>query len=166
MSERMFPIMNGPSVPWSVMAPHEKQAIKNHGQTLQRLSERGGLGAEEAWFIVNDQEWPRLNEPRQEYSEILPFHKRWMGLSLLWGMACLLQPRLILPLVEQRRHAANQGGEEPKGRRAAYGFVRSRIRPNHHGRRSNEPQSLRRLLLHPRLRGHGASGHPGNSADQ
>lgn len=49
----MFPIMGGPSVPWEVMLPHENQAQKNHGQTLRRLAERGGLGPHEAWAVVN-----------------------------------------------------------------------------------------------------------------
>lgn len=50
--------MNGPSVPWEVMAPHESQAQRNHSQSLQRLAERGGLGTGEAWCIVNDIECP------------------------------------------------------------------------------------------------------------
>ena len=50
---RMYPIMDGPSVPWEVMAPHESMAQKNHSQSLARLAERGGLEAGEAWCIVN-----------------------------------------------------------------------------------------------------------------
>lgn len=55
MSERkMFPIMDGgPSVPWEVLVPYEKQALKNHSQTLERLAERGGLTPGEAWCVVS-----------------------------------------------------------------------------------------------------------------
>jgi hypothetical protein len=49
----MFPIQDGPSVPWAYMAPHEAQARKNHGQTLEGLAKRGGLGCAEAWVIVH-----------------------------------------------------------------------------------------------------------------
>jgi len=47
-----YPIQDGPSVPWAVMEPHESTAQKNHGQSLAELAERGGLGAAEAWLIV------------------------------------------------------------------------------------------------------------------
>lgn len=53
-NKRTFPIQDGPSIPWSVMAPHEGQCRRNHGQSLERLAERGGLGCSEAWLIVND----------------------------------------------------------------------------------------------------------------
>ncbi len=53
MSRERYPIQDGPSVPWEFMAPHEAQARKNHGQTLERLAERGGLGCAEAWVIVH-----------------------------------------------------------------------------------------------------------------
>lgn len=57
--ERMFPIMEKPpfSIPWSVLQPHEKQAIHNHGQTLKRLAERGGLCASEAIDVLTGQKW-------------------------------------------------------------------------------------------------------------
>lgn len=61
MSERrLFPILVGQRqawVPWSVLAPHEKQAHRNHGQSLERLAERGGLAIQEAAALVTDQSW-------------------------------------------------------------------------------------------------------------
>lgn len=42
------------SVPWGLVAPFERQALSNHSQTLQRLSERGGLGLEELWCVLNE----------------------------------------------------------------------------------------------------------------
>jgi hypothetical protein len=51
---RRFPVLTPPhwkreypaipaSVPWHLVAPHEKQAKTNHSQTLERLAQRGGL---------------------------------------------------------------------------------------------------------------------------
>ena len=46
------------SVPWSLMAPHEAQAKRNHGgQSLARLAERQGLSAGEALAVVLDRPW-------------------------------------------------------------------------------------------------------------
>ncbi len=56
---RRFPIQGGPSIPWWIIAPHEKQALRNHGgQTLERLAERGGLGPSEALAVLEDREFP------------------------------------------------------------------------------------------------------------
>jgi len=51
---RLYPIQDGPSVPWIVMLAHESQSQKNHSQSVTRIAERGGYGAAEAWCIVND----------------------------------------------------------------------------------------------------------------
>lgn len=53
MQPKQFPIQDGPSVPWSVMAPHEAMSQSNHGQSLKRVAERGGFWCAEAWCIVN-----------------------------------------------------------------------------------------------------------------
>ncbi len=53
MSERRFPIMSGPSVPWRMVEPYARQAYENHGQTLERLAERGGLDPTELWCAVH-----------------------------------------------------------------------------------------------------------------
>lgn len=68
----MFPIMGGPSVPWEVMLPHENQAQKNHGQTLHRLAERGGLGPHEAWAVVNG-----LNFFEHSKEEVSGWESKW-----------------------------------------------------------------------------------------
>lgn len=54
---RMFPIMSGPAIPWAVIAPCEKQADRNHGQTLERLAERGGLCPSEAVAVLDSRKW-------------------------------------------------------------------------------------------------------------
>ena len=45
------------TVPWEFLLPHEQQALHNHGQTLERLAERGGLGWGEMLDIVNGAKW-------------------------------------------------------------------------------------------------------------
>jgi hypothetical protein len=54
-----FPIMSKvvPSIPWAMIAPHEARALRNHGQTLRRLAERGGLSPDEAMRILDDRPW-------------------------------------------------------------------------------------------------------------
>jgi hypothetical protein len=42
------------TIPWALIAPHEKQAQRNHYQTLERLAERGGLSAREALAVIED----------------------------------------------------------------------------------------------------------------
>jgi hypothetical protein len=49
--------MGGPSVPWSLVAPHEGQARNNHDQSLDRLAERGGLSPSELWCVVLGKHW-------------------------------------------------------------------------------------------------------------
>jgi hypothetical protein len=42
------------SIPEEILAGHERQAIKTHGQTFERLAQRGGLNPLEVWCIVHD----------------------------------------------------------------------------------------------------------------
>ena len=39
-------------IPMAILRPHEQQAVKNHGQTLEQLRQRGGISCEEALGIV------------------------------------------------------------------------------------------------------------------
>lgn len=46
------------NIPWAMIAPHEAQALKNHGgQSLARLAERGGLAPCEALAVLEDRRW-------------------------------------------------------------------------------------------------------------
>lgn len=47
-------------LPWAFVNSHEKQALKNHSQTVQRLAERGGLSADEACAVLEDREWTKM----------------------------------------------------------------------------------------------------------
>ncbi len=59
MDVERFPIIGsgGQTIPWAVIAQHEKQAGRNHGQTLRRLAERGGLDWTEALWVLTGQPW-------------------------------------------------------------------------------------------------------------
>ena len=70
----MYPIQRGPSVPWEVMIPHEAMSQKNHGQSIQRIAERGGFSPCEAWAVVNGYKWTGL-EGKEVYDD---FAKRWI----------------------------------------------------------------------------------------
>jgi len=59
---RLFPIQGGPAIPWSVIAPCERQAKANHGQSLERLAKRGGLGADEAVDVLMGWRWGTCGE--------------------------------------------------------------------------------------------------------
>jgi hypothetical protein len=60
---RVFPIMGGPTIPWALIAPHERQALQNHGnQSLEKLASRGGLGCCEAVAILEDRQWRAMDK--------------------------------------------------------------------------------------------------------
>lgn len=66
-----FPIALDPqlkAVPVSVLAPHEAQALKNHGKNLKTLAAQGGLTPEEAVAIIEGRPWERMafSEARQK----------------------------------------------------------------------------------------------------
>lgn len=57
-----FPILGTSfTIPWEAIAPHEEQAMKNHGQTIKRLAERGGLDWVEALAVMEDRKWVRMD---------------------------------------------------------------------------------------------------------
>lgn len=56
----VMPIMGATllcEIPWALIAPHENQAQRNHGQSLERLAQRGGLAACEAIDIIEGRGW-------------------------------------------------------------------------------------------------------------
>ena len=58
-----FPIIGtNESIPLEVIIQHEPQALKNHGQTIKRLSERGGLSWCEALAVLKDREWKHVDK--------------------------------------------------------------------------------------------------------
>jgi hypothetical protein len=73
MNTKPFPIMSqwstakhlsldGFGIPWEMIQPHERQALKNHcGQNLEKLASRCGLSPCEAIAILEDREWERMD---------------------------------------------------------------------------------------------------------
>lgn len=49
------------SIPWALLAPHERQAKHNHGQSLRRLAERGGLAPAEMVAVLEDRPFRRMD---------------------------------------------------------------------------------------------------------
>ncbi len=59
-----FPILRDDvikAIPWTAIAPHERQAQQNHSQTLNRLAQRGGLNVSEAVAVMEDRPWKHLD---------------------------------------------------------------------------------------------------------
>lgn len=52
------------SVPWALLAPHEKQAWLSHNQSLSRLAERGGLAPCEMVAVIEDRKWSRMDDAK------------------------------------------------------------------------------------------------------
>ena len=52
------------SIPWAMIASHEAQAQKNHGQSLGRLADRGGLAPSEAVAILEGRASSHIDAPR------------------------------------------------------------------------------------------------------
>lgn len=58
MSRENMPVMSSKHLKIMPMAMlSEKQAMKNHGQTLERLAERGGICPAEALSIMDGLHW-------------------------------------------------------------------------------------------------------------
>lgn len=58
------------SIPWELIAPHERQALRNHDQNLETLASRGGLSPCEAVAILEDADyrkrWPKPIQSPEE----------------------------------------------------------------------------------------------------
>jgi hypothetical protein len=71
--EDMFPILDkGPKeyVPLRIVKVHEKQALRNHGQTLKRLAERGGLGWIELLCVLEDRDYDFHTKLTEETAKV------------------------------------------------------------------------------------------------
>jgi hypothetical protein len=73
LAGRRFPVLLGDqrsiwlglpdSIPWEVIAPHERQANVNHGQPLETLARLGGLSPYELLAVLLDQAFWRCMLP-------------------------------------------------------------------------------------------------------
>lgn len=72
--KRQFPVLfstpkkKSDAIPWEVIAPHEEQAHINHGQSLERLAERGGLSYREMYAVLRNKKFDYENG--NKYSDI------------------------------------------------------------------------------------------------
>jgi len=73
LKARRFPGLAGsPSVPWSIIAPWESTAQRNHSQSLERLAERGGLCATEMLHVLNGVRWGYGEAESQKIQKLTP----------------------------------------------------------------------------------------------
>lgn len=88
-----FPILGsvlGPAskefIPWDCLIEHEEQALKNHGQTIEQLANRGGLDWTEALAVLEDRPWKSMNklEAREKVLELTE-QKEWI-VPVTWEM--------------------------------------------------------------------------------
>lgn len=59
-----FPIIDSKpaeAINWDIIRPHANQAMKNHGQTLERLAERGGLSWVELIAVLEDRPYEDMD---------------------------------------------------------------------------------------------------------
>lgn len=78
---RTFPIVDNdiPAVPFALMAAHGARALVNHGQTVARLADRGGVSAAEAVAIIEDRAYMVMplvtaRERLREYARAYEVH--------------------------------------------------------------------------------------------
>lgn len=89
------------AVPWDLMLKHERQAQRNHSQSIQRLAERGGLSAEEAVAVLEDRDfYPAPGEAKA--------HERLMEIIGLDAMEQLQAQMRLGQTAETMRGIAEQ----------------------------------------------------------
>jgi hypothetical protein len=75
--QRKFPVMteskSGAFIFWDMIEPHRRQAARNHGQSLERLAERGGCCPEELCAILEDREYRKMDkvEARERLADLI-----------------------------------------------------------------------------------------------
>lgn len=80
MARTVMPIMGGTicsEIPWGLIAPHEAQAKSNHGQTLDRLAERGGLSHTEAIDIIQGRKWGSSKHCLENEHYLINLVRQW-----------------------------------------------------------------------------------------
>ena len=48
-------------IPWDIIEKYEARALENHGQSLEKLTGRGGCDCLELWHIINDEPYLHIN---------------------------------------------------------------------------------------------------------
>ncbi|MFJ7312567.1 hypothetical protein ACIQVE_07300 [Pseudomonas sp. NPDC098747] len=69
-----MPVMKGvniKSVPMHLLMPYERQAVRNHSRSLQRLAERGGMSSCEILGIIRGINWGELKIRPDDEAELI-----------------------------------------------------------------------------------------------
>ena len=86
--DKEFPILksNGETIPWESIASHEEQALRNHGQSLEKLASRGGLSWCEALAVLRDSKFIAMpeEEAKEKVLALLP-NQEWI-VPVTWEM--------------------------------------------------------------------------------
>jgi hypothetical protein len=83
MRERM-PIMRSvliDHIPMAMLAPHEGRAMESHGQSLDRLAERGGLSVKEAIALLEDRRWSREPASIEDDRTLINMVRTWRAIN-------------------------------------------------------------------------------------
>ena len=64
-------------VPFAMLVPHSDQAMSNHGQTLERLAQRGGLGASECIDIIEGHRWGTASPCIENERRLINYVRAW-----------------------------------------------------------------------------------------
>jgi len=62
-TRRTFPILGGggASIDWQLVQDHSRQANDNHGQSVERLAQRGGLSWSELYAVLHNRKWKKVD---------------------------------------------------------------------------------------------------------
>lgn len=66
-------------VPWDFVAEHAQQAERNHGQTVRRLAERGGLCWSELFAVITDAHWSKIDRTLDHRLAVLHMLAEWLA---------------------------------------------------------------------------------------
>lgn len=90
MSRETMPIMGAmlmSEIPFAMIEPHEAQAKRNHGQTLERLAQRGGLAASEALDIIEGRRWGSAKVCIENEHYLINLVRKWRAAQRAKGGA-------------------------------------------------------------------------------
>ncbi len=94
-------------VPWGMIAPYEDRAQSNHGQSLERLADRGGLSPGEFLSVVNDKRWSEYSGLTMREATSRINYRIAEYLASIHGVRDEIGRRIWLAMV----HNPNDGGK-------------------------------------------------------
>lgn len=68
---KKFSVGKGENIDWDLIERHRGQAEENHGQSLERLAERGGLSWYELYCVLSDTKWTKVKlDPKTDWKKL------------------------------------------------------------------------------------------------